>query len=187
MGAMARGIRWTLSSRRCHRTDPQDLLHDVVLTLIERGPESLAGWDPSKGTLECFFRVVASGLARSFLRSGRRSGWAEIPSEDAIQQATSSACLEDALVARDSLARSFGRVRDARTRAILEAIYVDGRRLDEVCETWSMSVNAVYCTQKRFRALVQEESASDALRDMPPGGRPSSVDARMAGRLGSER
>jgi DNA-directed RNA polymerase specialized sigma24 family protein len=153
---MTRTIRATLlKTRRFERTrehEVSDLLHEVCVRLWERGPRVLERCEPVSGlTLECLFRTVAQSVARSHLRSGRRSAWAEWPSDDEQLSKASVVRPEETLLARDRLRRLFGRSGDGRTCAIVHALYCEGRSLDEVCATFAVTRNAVYCAIRRFR------------------------------------
>ncbi len=156
MPHMSRTIRATLlkASRFGHAREDEvsDLLHEVCMRLWERGPQFLESWEPVSGlTLECLFRTVAQSVARSHLRSGRRSGWAEWPSDEGELSKASEARLEETLLARDRLRRVFGRSGDERTCAILHALHCEGRSLAEVCVAFAVTRNAVYCATRRFR------------------------------------
>jgi DNA-directed RNA polymerase specialized sigma24 family protein len=160
-----------LKSRRfghAREDEVSDLLHEVCVRLWERGPRVLEACEPDSGlTLECLFRTVAQSVARSHLRSGRRSAWAELPSDDAEWSQAGVVRPEETLLARDRLRRVFGRSGDGRTCAIMHALYCEGRSLDEVCSTFAITRNAVYCATRRFRESAQALEARARPRYSP--------------------
>jgi RNA polymerase sigma factor (sigma-70 family) len=158
-GDMRRTIHATLAkSRHWNRSvgpdDVSDVLQDVVLMLLERGPKWLAGWEPSLGlSLVGSFRWTACRAARSYLRSGRRSRWAEIASDDEVlARSGREHDTEAALAARDELRRWWATRPSDQARNILLALYVEQLPVDEICARWSLSPNAVYCATRRSRS-----------------------------------
>lgn len=155
---MRRTIHATLAqSRHWKRSigpdDVSDVLQDVMLLLLERGPAWLDKWEPSLGlSLAGSFRWAANRAARSYLRSGRRSRWAETACEDhVLADAVVEHCTEAALTARDELRRWWAACPSDRSRNILLALYVDQMPIDEICARWSITTNAVYCATRRSR------------------------------------
>jgi DNA-directed RNA polymerase specialized sigma24 family protein len=182
MPQMTGTIRATLARTRYYGSgarsdDVSDLLHDVCVRLWERGPKFLEAWQEDRDlTLECLFRSAAQRVALSHVRSGRRSAWAERPSSDEVLSRATTGRVEETLVARDRLRRVFRRSRDRRACAMLHALYVEGRSLDEVCAAFSVTRNAVYCATRRFRASAQEleieRRSSYRRRRVEVGGKP---------------
>jgi RNA polymerase sigma factor (sigma-70 family) len=155
--AVARSRHWT----RSRKDDVSDLLQEALLFLLVRGPAVVKRWHKdSEVPIEATFRLVATRIARSYLRSGRRSAWAELPSED-DGEFKAAERTEEALLARDSLRRLFAGSCSPRSLAIVRALYVEGRTLDEVCRSWRVNRNTVYCTTRRFRARAKTLVASE--------------------------
>lgn len=158
---VARSRHWT----RARPEDIPDLLQELHVLLLSRGPGFLAcGADSPEVDVELAFRVAATRMARSYLRSGRRSAWAEIPSTGDVEVLAVAERTEEALLARDRLRRAFMGTGVARAQAIVRAIYIEGQSLDEVCQCWRVTRNSVYCTAKRFRAYVRALEATEGRR-----------------------
>jgi DNA-directed RNA polymerase specialized sigma24 family protein len=154
---MRASLRSTIArSRHWGRDRPEDvsdLLQELMLLLLTQGPAFLgSGEGGGEVPTEARFRTAASRLARSYMRNGRRSAWAELPSTGDIDLLAGPERTEDVLAARDSLRRTFAGVGVGTARAIVHALYVEGRDLDEICRAWQISRNSVYCATRRFRA-----------------------------------
>lgn len=155
---LGRSRHWT----HARPEDIADLLQDLHVLLLSRGP-SFLGLEKDGPVLgvEVAFRVAATRVARSYLRSGRRSAWAELPSAGDVETLAVAERTEEALQARDRLRRAFGAVGGGRSQAIVCALYVEGRSLDEVCDSWRVTRNSIYSAAKRFRANVKALEADD--------------------------
>jgi DNA-directed RNA polymerase specialized sigma24 family protein len=160
-GVVGRSRHWT----RARPEDIADLLQELHVLLLSRGPAFL---DPSvsdsNSGIEVAFRLAAKRVARSYLRSGRRSAWAESPSADDVNELATSEEPDQALQARDRLRRAFAAAGGSRGRAIVQALYVEGRTLDEICQCWHVSRNSIYCVATRFRAHVKALEAGEGYR-----------------------
>jgi DNA-directed RNA polymerase specialized sigma24 family protein len=165
--ALARSRHWT----RNRADDIPDLLQELQVLLLRQGPRFLSTAKDGVDDVppEARFRAAAKRVARSYLRSGRRSAWAELPGADDIEALTVTDRTEEVLLARDSLRRTFSGVsgRGQGSAAIVHALYVEGRALDEVCLSWRVSRNSVYCATRRFRAHARALATGERERGQP--------------------
>ena len=165
----------------------EDLLQEVFVSLVQDDWRVLRSWDPTRGlTLEGYVGLVASNLAASTLRNGRRSAWREDPTEDAaLVDAVGGAAPESTrLQARDTLTRLVPRLRSelsARGAWIFELLVLEPRPLEEVARLTGLDVAALHAWKSRIGKLATRIAAElDAPARHPSGGHrsPSGTRAR---------
>ena len=152
------------ASRRRVRADLRrsqllDLMQDVFVVLLDREAKVLAAWEPARGlSLEGFVGLVAERGALAFLRSGRRSAWAEDPSDDLIDELVEDGSPELRTAAKEQLKLLFEYLSERLSpqgALVFEALYVTHAPLEEVCARFSMSPVAVYSFRTRLKRLVE--------------------------------
>jgi RNA polymerase sigma-70 factor (ECF subfamily) len=145
------------------RSDVLDLCQEVFVVLLDRGARVLSTWDPQRGlSLDNFVGLVAEREARSILRSGRRSAWAERPTAyDDLSLLGLSETLERQLAARQELTNTLDALRERLTPsgfAMFEALFVDEEPIEAVAERFRTTPNALYTFRSRLRReLTREE------------------------------
>ena len=148
------------SGRAPSPADVDDLAHDVFVVLFDRDGRVLKAWDPQRGlSLRNFVGLVAQREATAILRSGRRSAWAEDPTQDDVQLGVEDHTPERQAAAREELALVLERLRDRlspRGLLLFEALFSDHQTIDEVCARFSMTPNAVYSFRNRLQSLVSQ-------------------------------
>lgn len=143
--------------------DVDDLAHDVFLVLFDREGRVLQAWDPARGlSLRNFVGLIAQREAGAILRSGRRSAWAEDPTQDDVQLGVEGHTPERQLAAREELGLLLERLRERlspRGLMLFEALFSDHQAVEQVCARFGMTPNAVYSYRSRLQALVSEIQA----------------------------
>lgn len=146
--------------RPVERHEVLDLIQEIFVVLLDRDGRVLRSWEPSRGlSLQNFVGLVAEREAGAFLRSGRRSGWAEAPTDDTFltANAASDVDCERQLGARQLLERLVERLRERlspRGFALFHALYVQEQEVEAVAEDFAMSPNALYTFRTRLRREV---------------------------------
>ncbi|MEO1233165.1 MAG: hypothetical protein AAFZ18_30145 [Myxococcota bacterium] len=150
-------------SGRDPRQERHDMIQEVFLALLSENARSLRAWRPCRGrTLPSFVRLLARHEVVSILRSGRRSPWTEDPTAIEDMGETPSEHLEDQLANVDEARRILERLRSelgTRSMLLFEALYVEQRSVQAVCNDFEMTREALYAwrsrLRKRTRALVR--------------------------------
>jgi RNA polymerase sigma-70 factor (ECF subfamily) len=176
------------SGRTASPADVDDLAHDVFVVLFDRDGRVLKAWDPQRGlSLRNFVGLVAQREAAAILRSGRRSAWAEDPTQDDVQLGASEHTPEREAAAREELGIVLDRLRERlspRGLLMFEALFSDHQAVEQVCEQFDMTANAVYSFRSRLQGLVAEIHAE--LRGRPSEVRPSKSTKPLAAELSTE-
>lgn len=141
------------------REDVLDGVQDVFVVLLERDARVLRAWRPSGGlSLVNFVGLVAERETISFARSGRRSAWAEAPTEEeCLEHLQGSHRIECQVETRHLLDRVLDHLYQAlspRGLALFRALYLEERELAEVCEQFDMTRTAMYSFRHRLRNMV---------------------------------
>lgn len=159
--AIQKRVGWVLSKGgRARRSDVLDYTQDVLVKLFENDGRILRSWDPDKGAaLEGFVQMVAQRLVISALRSGRKSGWAEVPTfEDEFARKVSDDDLEEQAWNREMLDVILDRMEanlSPRGWDLFRALYVEEEPAEQVAERFEMSLNALYTWRSRFRSQAR--------------------------------
>lgn len=152
------------------RQDVCDLTQEVFLALFENEGRVLRTWDPERGAaLRTFVGLVADRVVGGIMRSGRRSGWKEDPTEapDLERVAGKTAAFEDQVASRQVLAQVLDRLRESLTPRgmwLFRALFVEQRAAAEVAAEAEMTIDALYAWRSRLRRQVRAirvELASD--------------------------
>ncbi len=159
------------------RQDLIDLVHDVFLALLDRDARVLRSWDPKKGlSLANFVGLVAEREAGSILRSGRRSAWAEEPSDDIVERASHDASSEQRVEARQELELLLHHLQShlsPRGHELFRALYVEHLPMDELCERHQISRNAAYTFKSRLKKLVDNWRVEEESRQVDASSTPA--------------
>lgn len=151
------------SGRSPSPADIDDLAHDVFVALFDREGRVLKAWDPQRGlSLRNFVGLVAQREASAMLRSGRRSAWAEDPTAEDVQLGVEGHTPERQAAAREELALLLTCLRERlspRGLLLFEALFCDNQGVEQVCERFGMTSNAVYSFRNRLQSLVAEIQA----------------------------
>ncbi|MBK8265295.1 MAG: hypothetical protein IPK80_28700 [Nannocystis sp.] len=73
--------RWARSQRRDARQDIDDFAHEVLLYLLADRGRVLRTWDPERGALVAFVRMVARQRVSRTLLKHRGNPWSDEPTE----------------------------------------------------------------------------------------------------------
>ncbi|MBX3247779.1 MAG: sigma-70 family RNA polymerase sigma factor [Myxococcales bacterium] len=158
--------------RPVERHEVLDLIQEIFVLLLDRDGRVLRSWEPSRGlSLANFVGLVAEREAGAFLRSGRRSGWAEAPTDDAFLASSVGGDVdsERQLGARQLLERLVERLRERlspRGFALFHALYVQEQDVEAIAADFAMSPNALYTFRTRLRrevAAIRSELAPSSL------------------------
>jgi DNA-directed RNA polymerase specialized sigma24 family protein len=158
---MARGN----AHQHTRRQDVLDLIQDVFLVLLRDNGKVLASWSGTEGlSLHNFVGLVAEREAAAILRSGRRSAWAEEPTDDVCETSVfangyDSPTPEGQAGARQELELLFAFVSERLSPRALElfrALFVNNEPLEDICARFAMTSTSVYTFRSRVRALVAQ-------------------------------
>jgi RNA polymerase sigma-70 factor (ECF subfamily) len=140
----------------------------------------LKSWDEGKGlSLKNFVGLVAERVALSWLRTGRKSAWRELPlsADDLTQTADngfegeqdhrvssqSPGSPESHVANRQTLEKVISRLKEELPPNGLQVfflIYVEGKSTEEVCDIMNLKIDTVYSWRsrllKRTHALLTE-------------------------------
>lgn len=138
------------------------MVQEAFLALLADDARILRAWSPGRGrTLESFVRLVSRHQVISILRSGRRCPWTEDPTPIEDMGLLPSDHLEDQLANTDEARRVLERLRGelgTRSALIFEALYIELQAVEDVCDSFDMTREALYAwrsrLRKRARALV---------------------------------
>ena len=152
---LARDSRAGGAVRRQHLLD---LVQDVFVLLLERQGRVLRAWDPGRGlSLEGFVGLVAEREALTFRRVGRRSAWAENPTDDIADGHDERPSPEASAEAREQLQLLLDYLSERlspHAAQLFEALYANNLPLAEVCSRFGMTADAVYSFRTRLKRLV---------------------------------
>jgi RNA polymerase sigma-70 factor (ECF subfamily) len=145
---------------RLERGQVLDLTQEVLVVLFDNDAAVLRSWDPARGlSLDNYVGCVAEREAAAILRSGRRSAWAETPTaSDLIELGAHADGVEQRVTSRDELLEIWHRLEEqlsARGLALFEALLIEERPIDEICERFETTANALYAFRSRVRERLQ--------------------------------
>jgi DNA-directed RNA polymerase specialized sigma24 family protein len=138
-----------------------DLTQQMLLLLFDNDGRVLARWDANLGlSLENFVGLVAEREVATILRSGRRSAWAETPTEDdVLALGADEVEPERRLASRDELVRIWRIVEERlspRGIALLRALVIEELPIEQAAQEFGMSNASLYTFRSRARALMQQ-------------------------------
>ncbi|MEM9070722.1 MAG: hypothetical protein AAGE52_19600 [Myxococcota bacterium] len=153
--------RWQArTGQAVRRSDVLDLTQEVFVALLEDDAKVLRRWDPSRGmSLAGFVGLVAARETRGVLRSGRKSGWAEDPTESEKLEQSGGTHPEGIAASRQHLQLVLEGLRDRlspRNYALFEALYVHERSVGEVAADFATTPNALYTFRSRLRSEIDK-------------------------------
>lgn len=147
------------------RQELLDLVQDVFVLLLRDGGKVLASWRSTDGlSLLNFVGLVAEREATTMLRSGRRSAWAEAPTDDICETSGrftdgDSVTPEGQVGAREELEMLSAFISERLSPRALElfrALFVNNESIEDICLRFSMAPAGVYTFRSRVRALVAQ-------------------------------
>jgi RNA polymerase sigma-70 factor (ECF subfamily) len=143
-----------------------DLVQDVFVLLLDPAGRVIRAWEPERGlSLENFVGLVAEREAQSFVRSGRRSAWAECPEEDVAKDRAEPGNVEELVAARQELDQLYTFVSERLSPKgvlLFRALFVARDSIEETSAQFSMTATAVYTFRSRFRDLIRQWHARQA-------------------------
>jgi RNA polymerase sigma-70 factor, ECF subfamily len=150
-----------LRGRAVERSQLLDLTQQMLLLLFDNDGRVLARWDAGLGlSLENFVGLVTEREVASILRSGRRSAWAETPTEDEVLALKPDEVEpERRLASRDEFVRIWRIVEERlspRGIALLRALVIEELPIEQAAREFGMSNAALYTFRSRARALMQQ-------------------------------
>lgn len=162
--------RWARSQRRDARQDVDDFAHEVVLYLLAERGKVLRTWDPERGTLVAFVRMVARQRVSRILLKHRGNPWSDEPTdfeelEPQLAPDPSARVLESRELLRSLLARLRGELTE-RGLLLFHQIYIEERPIAEVAAEFGMTRQAVDAWNNRTRNLARRLAS-----DLPAEGR----------------
>lgn len=162
--------RWARSQRRDARQDVDDFAHEVVLYLLAERGKVLRTWDPERGTLEAFVRMVARQRVSRTLLKHRGNPWSDEPTdfeelEPQLAPDPAARVLESREFLRSLLAR-LRRELTERGLLLFHQIYIEERPIAEVAAEFGMTRQAIDAWNNRTRNLARRLAS-----DLPAEGR----------------
>ncbi len=156
--------RRTAAGNRDVAQEVEDLTQAVFVSFFADDGRVLRTWDPARGGLDTFVRVVAEREVSSILRTRSRNPWTEEPTrgEQLELQASVGADVESVLGSHELLATILQKVRASvseRGREVFDLLLVDGRSVDEVGTLMDMTPEAIYAWRSRLARLAREIAA----------------------------
>jgi RNA polymerase sigma factor (sigma-70 family) len=156
--------RRTAAGNRDVAQEVEDLTQAVFLSFFADDGRVLRTWDPARGGLDTFVRVVAEREVSSILRTRSRNPWTEEPTgaDQLERQVSVGADIEAVLGSHELLATIVQRVRarvSERGREVFDLLLVDGRSVDEVGALMEMTPDAIYAWRSRLARIAREIAA----------------------------
>lgn len=134
------------------------MVQEVFVALLENDGKILRAWDPSKGrSLKSFTKLVARHQVVSILRSQRRSPWKEDPTPVEELNLREPQSPERRVAQADQAHQLLGALRgelSTRSMMMFEGLYVEERTVEEICEEFEISRDAVYAWRSRLKRRV---------------------------------
>jgi RNA polymerase sigma-70 factor (ECF subfamily) len=150
---------------RSARQEMEDMAQEVFVALFADDARALRSWDRARGlSLTNYVGLIAEHQVASILRSGRRSPWADEPTElDVLADTVDDAALPEAHVAsREEFGALLERLRATLTPRGLQlfyALFVDDVAVPTLCERMAMTEDAVYAAKSRILKVVRTVAA----------------------------
>jgi len=164
-------FRWARSQRRDARQDVDDFAHEVLLYLLAERGRVLRTWDPARGTLVAFVRMVARQRVSRTLLKHRGNPWGDEPTEvEALEPQLEPDPAARMLESREVLRSLLVRLRSELTERgllLFHQIYIEERPIAEVAAEFGMTRQAIDAWNNRTRNLARRLAA-----ELPAEGRP---------------
>lgn len=154
------------ASGRSVRADVEDITQEVFERLLADNGRRLLAWDPSLGSAQAFFGLVAARHAHNVLDSRRRSPFTEDPVEPADLERGDGGDLEAVLCSRDALRRVGERLEgclNERDLRLFRLLYIEQLEDDEVREQLGLGRDVLYQARRRLLLRVREVACDIAL------------------------
>lgn len=163
--------RWARSQRRDARQDVDDFAHEVLLYLLGERGRVLRTWDPTRGTLVAFVRMVARQRVSRTLLKRRGNPWSDEPTEieelePQLEPDPAARVLESRELLRSLLVRLRSELTE-RGLLLFHQIYIEERPIAEVAAEFGMTRQAIDAWNNRTRNLARRLAA-----ELPAEGRP---------------
>lgn len=159
-------VAWTLQRFAPHgrgrdpRQELADMVQEVFLSFIENDGRILRAWDPVRGrSLQSFVRLVARHQVVSVLRSNRRCPWTEDPTPIELMDLEPAPSPEARVADADEVRQVVGLLREelsTRSMLMFQGLYVEERTVDEVCQEFGLSKDALYAWRSRMKRKLQK-------------------------------
>ncbi len=151
--------------RRDPRQDVDDFSHEVVLLLLRDDGRVLRLWDPARGPLGAFVRMLARQHVTRTLQGHRHNPWSDEPTADAtLEPLVEHDPGDRVLESREELRGLLERLRahlSERGLLLFQRLHVEQRPIAEVAAELGMTRPAVDAWLSRTRQLARR-LASDA-------------------------
>lgn len=137
----------------------EDLAQEVFAALFAHGGRALHAWDPARGSLPSYVGLVAERVVVSFLRSGRRSGWREEPTDgnSLLEASGGRDTMAARLDARNLVTRLADRLPGVLSPLGLELfrrMFIEEASIDEIKGATQMTAGALYAWRCRLIRIV---------------------------------
>lgn len=175
-GPIQRQVNAALLRRnRSQRQEVLDLTQEVFRVLLDQNGKILKNWAPDKGaSLEGWVALVAERRIASILRSGRQSGWAEIPTDpDTLIAEGDDPGPEAATLSRAYLGQLLDLLRaelSAQGFQMFQWLFVEDKEVEWIVAQAGTSRDAVYAWRARLQKIVHQ-----AARQLDPSASPRSM------------
>ena len=153
--------RRALAGNRDVGQEVEDFTQAVFAALFANRGRVLLQWDPERGKLDTFVRLVAEREVLSILRTRSRSPWTEEPIANESLDLQPGRELDPEVMAQSRefaaslLERLRARISD-RGRELFELLLIDGRSVEDVGFLLNMTPDAVYAWRSRLGRLARE-------------------------------
>lgn len=142
------------------RQETADLVQEVFLALLENDARILSAWDPARGRgLGSFVQLVARHQVASVLRSHKRCPWTEDPTPLDDMALDPEPSPEARVVDVDEARRVMDELRgglSTRSAMMFEGLYVQEREVDDVCQEFALTRDALYAWRSRLKRRAQD-------------------------------
>jgi RNA polymerase sigma-70 factor (ECF subfamily) len=159
------------------RQEVEDFTQDVFLALFRDGGRALRAWDPQRGlSLENFVGLLAQHQVASILRSGKTSGWIDLPTETETleREATAGPGPDQQAATREMCQSLLSRLVAKLSPQGLDLFWrlvVREEPIDTVSANTGMTADALYTWRSRLarlaRSLATEPTDEDAAPQVP--------------------
>lgn len=153
----AKAAHALLRRGKANRQHIEDLVQSVLERLFANRGRKLRMWDPARGTLSAFVRVVAEHEIVALLRVSRPEVQApDEPPEDPPARVSGP---DDIALLRQLAVTIIARMREKLSelgRQMLDLLVLDERSADEVAAIMDMTVDAVFTWRSRLAKLARQ-------------------------------
>lgn len=148
------------AQRRDHRQEVEDFAHDVLVHLLADDGRVLKLWDPRRGPLNQFVRLITRQRVSRALHGYRGNPWGNEPTAaEALEPLTGADEGDRLLESREELRAVLEKLRahlDDRGLLLFQRIHVDQAPIAAVAEELGMTREAVDAWNSRMRKLARK-------------------------------